>query len=494
MAWIVSYLKQYDLNLVVKYNLFDFYCHSGCVSETVRFPVQLHELDEDALICIFSWLEVKNLVCLERVSKQFFHIVGKTFHKKRHIRRGDVEDIESGPSGARLREVKRNFNPVSLVNRFGPSLRTVHFALLVPRLKNGEHFMRCEPNYFKQLAWRFPEVSDVGLLYETTVDWLLVFVEAAQEKSKLRKLFVHFDLLAGHSLNDVVILREKLNMIQSKCLELDTFKFQLDTDCASRNILLFRQFVAYFGLIMIEQCSKVKKLMLLNVAASIMCELLSHGPVELEQLKLVHFEPRYSTDEHIRGLSQFAPNVKKLTIRAEISALKHLNNLEELEAIDLGTPYEFDCLFPATKEDAREAMLTFLKVRGKKLKKANLTLFNSKHSMPMLEWLSKYCPNMTKLIIALKFKHKLARLKMPSLVTFAYLVNSELSDSDVEVFFENNRNLRKVRFICSEPRLLDGLRQYINRTAAIRERTYRSLVVEVVDSENFADKYDAQFS
>ncbi|KAI1304993.1 hypothetical protein HDE_01621 [Halotydeus destructor] len=481
MAWIVICLERFKLKLVVKCDLVELYNDLESLQSTGS-RLQLHELHEDALTCIFGWLEVKNLVCIERVSKQFFHIVGKTFRKLKHIRRRDVE--HAGPSGIPV--VNPRLNPVAFINRFGPSLRTVPFNMLVPQLDSGQHYMRCETSYFKQLAFRFPEISDVGRLDDVTLDWLLVLAKAASHRSKLRKLYVYFSLSAIHLFDNEAFdkFRVKVNLILSLCPKLEKVKLGLDTDQAPRIEGRYDKFVTDFGRLSLELCSKINRLKVFDKAACAIKEYISQGPVNLQELKVVLFDSLYSSDGDVYELCHFAPNVRKITLRAEASALKHLTALRQLEAIEIATPHFHEVPFPASPESASKSMETFLKIQGKRLKKASLGLLNQEHVMPLTRWLSEYCPNLSKLKLGLKIDHDLTDLKLPSLTRFEYYVNANLNPKEFDTFLGNNRSLRIVKLICDEVEMVEKLKAYFKRTSSSRERTFRSLFVDVVASKD----------
>ncbi|KAI1288415.1 hypothetical protein HDE_09369 [Halotydeus destructor] len=330
--------------------------------------LKLDQLLEEELTHIFRWLKPINLVRIERVSKQFFHIVSKTFLEIKHITREDVTDTE---------DLFHKFNPVSLINRYGPSLQTIQFELLVRKDETGQQMMKCEANYFKQLAWRFPELSDVGRLSDVTIKWLQVFVKAADKKSKLRKLFIFYDVKSIHLFNPETVTRfgKQLKAIISHCRKLDKLHVGLDSGLPP---FILGKFVTAFGRLMVELCSKVSRLVLYDKAACGIKEHFAQHPVTLEKLMLVSSRPSYLTDGEVYELCHFAPNVRKIAIRAEASAMKHLIALDNLEGMDLTTPDPEDIRFPASPAAARRLYGNIPQSCRQEVEKARVMLAQSK--------------------------------------------------------------------------------------------------------------------
>ncbi|KAI1288420.1 hypothetical protein HDE_09363 [Halotydeus destructor] len=335
MSWILSYIDSFDSKFVIEYDLTELYNCSKRVQAAVGGHLKLDQLFEDELIGIFRCLNPKTLICTERVSKRFFHIVAKTFLELKHITEKDVQDTEDSPR-IRYEKHKTTFNAVSFINRFGPSLRTLPFDLILPKTETGKYSMNCDALYLKQLAWRFPNISDVGALSEANFSWLLVFLKAT-DKNNLRTFSIHFDLHAHHLLDVKTMkrFRKKLNAIISRCSRLDKLKLGLHRYTMITPITLAShdKFLADFGLLSLELCSKVNRLELVDQAA---LSIKAHFPrncVALQELKLGFLGPVYYTDREVQELCQFAPNVKTIDFRAEVSALKHLTMLGNLEVI-----------------------------------------------------------------------------------------------------------------------------------------------------------------
>ncbi|KAI1288401.1 hypothetical protein HDE_09365 [Halotydeus destructor] len=480
MSWIISYLDRSNLKCFLRCNLHDLYQSRKSGQESIKIPLRLDQLCEDDLVCIFRWLRPKNLVGIERVSKKFFHVVAKTFQSLKHISEQNVEHTEDYlvMDGE---VVEPSFHAVSFINRFGPSLQTLPLALLLPQLETGEHFPNCDTNYFKQLAWRFPEVSDVGRLNDITIDWLLLFLRATRGKSKLRKLFIYFELKSYHLLDSATIEKfsKKLNAILSKCPRLDKLKLGLYTIVAPFLFVNGDKLLIEFGLLSVELCSRVRKLMLFDEAAYAIKEHLPRSPEPLEELKLMSNSPDYYTDEEVRQVCDFAPYLKKIKLIAEASVLKHLTVLHQLETIDFETPDNEYVPHPISQKQASESMKTFLKMVGKRLRKVWFCLLNPRHKMPITRWLSSYCPNVSDLRLVTAFDLKLSELRLPKMKHCDFFVLSAILESDIEVFFQNNPALTFVEFICEDPYCFERLWKYLSRTATSRHITHRLLVANI---------------
>ncbi|KAI1288421.1 hypothetical protein HDE_09362 [Halotydeus destructor] len=480
MSWILSYIDSFDSKFVIEYDLSAMSSCSKSVQAAVGRKLKLDQLLEDELIGIFRWLKPRTLIRIERVSKLFFRIVAKTFHELKHITPADEDSPQD-----RYEKDRSTFNAVSFVKRFGPSLRSLPFELVLPETESGVYPMQCDASYLKQLAWRFPNLSDVGPLSEANLSGFLVFLKAT-DKNNIRELSIHFGL-EGHHLRDVtgtvMRFRIKLNIIISLCSRLDKLILGLHeyTSVTDAMRVNYDKFLAEFGLLSLELCSKVNRLGFSDRAAnSIKPHLPRNRFLNLQELTLALMGSIYYTDKEVQDLCQFAPNVNTIDFRAEVSALKHLTMLVNLETIFFADVHPGMSQSPISSEVAQEAMKIFLKNFGKGLDRIHFTLFNPKHAVPITSWLSEYCPNVSKLHLGIKYEHKLSELKLPKLVKLDYHSYRNISENELAVFFQNNRSLKFATFYCDNRNEFRRLKRYLKQTAASRQLTNRSLVVELM--------------
>ncbi|KAI1288417.1 hypothetical protein HDE_09367 [Halotydeus destructor] len=484
MSWILPYLDQFSVQLSVEADLLQLYDDSK--SEEERTVMKLDPLYEDELISIFSWLKPKTLVGIERVSKQFFRLVDTTFHKMKYFK---YQGSRFQPDFINLEgeKVEKTFNAVSFINRFGPSLQTLPFALLVHPLGDNENLMY-DAKYFRQLAWRFPQALDFGLITELTILLLSVYLKAVRTESKLRKLHVCYALNAMHLLypGEVELFGNTLKTVIAMCPRLDKLRLGLLSRFEPAMLENGEQFVTDFGKLSFELASKVNRLVLLDKAALAIKGCFSQRPVSLQELKLRFSPTDYCTDKEVRSLCRFAPHVKKLTIRAETSVLKHLVALDKLEAIEFPTLDQGELPFPASPENARESMETFLKTVGKRLKTVKFGLVNPEHSMPIGIWLTKYCPQISKLRLAIIFDQHLSGLRLPNLTHCELYILSGLTETELEMILQNNRALKYMMFTCYDMQSYKLIREHIKKTAA-RQLHHRSLTVDIISGCNLTE-------
>ncbi|KAI1288436.1 hypothetical protein HDE_09376 [Halotydeus destructor] len=479
MAWISSCVDFFRTALVFSCDLLELCTEFEALKVSPGSKLYLTELPEDVLIRIFKCLEIEHLVRLERVSKQFFRIVSSTFLELKHITRRDVE----ATGFRREPEARPKFDPISFINRFGSSLRTLPFEMFIPLLES----FQCDTSYCKRLAWRFPEISDVDVVDEDTIDWLLVFVNAMNWKCKLRKMHVHCDLRQAHMFDRTIFTKLKLKLIViiSQCYEFDKLVLQLDTDfCAALDQSLTDRSVSDFGKLVFELSSKVKRLVLIDKAVEAMTQYTSLGPVNLQALELVLFEPDHLSNTDVLKFSRFAPHVRTLSIRADVTALKHLTALDKLENVYIETKQDNGQLRDLRKSDSC-SVKKFFENRGSSLKRAKFVLVDSKQAIPIVSWLSKYCQNLTELTLVIHGKQELKLLKFSNLIQFDFVM-FYVSEADLEMLLDSNPKLQRLRLIFVKIQALETSRAYFETRAKSTERRMRCLTVQLELDNNVA--------
>ncbi|KAI1288402.1 hypothetical protein HDE_09364 [Halotydeus destructor] len=438
MSWIISYLDRFNCNFTVECDLEEFCNNCKSVQqEPISGRLTLDQLSDDELVCIFRWLKPKELIGIERVSKQFFLIVAETFHELKYITEKDIEDFKDAEPEYQSPEDNSSSRSkfMSYVNRFGPSLQTLPFDFVVSQLQTGKLEMKCDEDYLKQLGKRFRKISDFGLLDESTITFLLVNLKASDRNENLRKLTIQFDIKTNHILDKRAIKKfeKQLNAIFKICPRLDKLRLGLDTNLPPSTLV--NKFIADFGRLTVKLFARMKRLLLFDRAALSFQQHLSGPPVELEQLKPMLVTPHYFTDRQVIELCRFAPSLKRLTLRAEVSVLKHLIVLKKLVSLNISDLHPLEVPFPASRRDAEESMKTFLKTVGKRLDKLGLCLLNKRHSVPITKWLSEYCPNIVKLQLGINYEHQMSKLKLPKLKQFEYHVFVDIVEKEFEAFF-----------------------------------------------------------
>ncbi|KAI1288437.1 hypothetical protein HDE_09377 [Halotydeus destructor] len=471
MAWISSCLDFFRTNLVFRCNLVELCKECEALKGSTESKLSLNQLPKGVLIGIFKCLEIPSLVKLERVSKQFFRIVSKTFLELEHITRQDVAATELNG------EARLNFDPVSFINRFGSSLKTLPFEMFVPLLENGQ----CDTSYCKQLAWRFPEISDVGAVDEDTIDWLLVFVNALSWKCKLRELYVCCDLQPAHMFDRTILtmLKLKISVIISQCNQFDKLIVRLSTHSFDtlEPYLLKDRSVSDFGKLVVELSSSVNRLVLIDKAVEALMQYTSLGPVNLQTLELVHPESDFLSDAEVYKVCRFAPQVRTISIQADVTALKHLIALAELEDIQFVTKYDDGQMRDLRSSDS-DSVRKFFETRGPFLKKAMFALVDCRQHVPILSWLSKYCLNLKVLALTLHGHQNLELLKFPNLRRFIFAI-FEVSEAQLRMLLRNNPELQFLGLICVTTEALETSRLYFETQAKSPERTIRCLTVHL---------------
>ncbi|KAI1288416.1 hypothetical protein HDE_09368 [Halotydeus destructor] len=444
MSWIVPYLERYDHQLYVTCDINQL---SGGSRKTSL--LRLDQLLEHELISIFRWLKPKPLVSLERVSKKFFDIVAKTFQELEYF---DVQDCE-------IRD-DSNFKTIAFLNRFGPSLRVIPFMFCLSDLSAVD---RIDAKYLKRLAWRFPEVSDVGPINGDSLMFLLIYLKAFRDKSKVCKLYPMLELDVGDLANPgtVTMFSKWLKAIVAECPKLDKLYLTVSTVLDFTLIVNGQQFLHELGSLSLELSTRVSQLVLCDIAACALQELSSRQAVNLHVLKLRFHNMDYCHDDQVRQLCIFAPNVQKLELKADVPALRHLVVLTKLSAIYFSSLDPNQALFSASRQDAMEYMGMFLKTVGKKLKSGLFCLRHPNQRMPILKWLSRYCPDMSKLELLIR-----------------YHVMFSITGRELDVVFQNNVALKFMQIICYDDFTFHSLEKSVKQEK-FEQLRHRSLTVDV---------------
>ncbi|KAI1288505.1 hypothetical protein HDE_09372 [Halotydeus destructor] len=473
MSWIVPYLDHHKLQLHFDWDLIQLY--GGLENVGQKRWLKLDQLMDDELISIFSWLKPKTLVGIERVSKQFFNIVALTFRQTKQFH---VDDLIRETLVLDGEKVEEKVDVISLLYRFGPGLQTLPFHIFTNRMATSKHLTSLDERFFMQLAWRFPEVSSVGRLSENTITCLLTFLKASKKESTLSKLFIALEFTGPRLKKEPFLreLRKHLMAVIARCPRLD--KVKLETCIANKLSLFGEAFSSEFGLLSFELATMVNRLALLGRAAGPVKEHFSRHTVSCQELRLQSIYDHCTASE-VSQLCVFAPKLKKLSLRAEVSVLKHLIVLEELEDITLLTLQPHDLQFPASATDARESMETFLKTSGRRLKKVNVHFHNPAHTMPVTTWLTKYCPNILKLRLSvLDMPLELSELRLNSMTRCEIWIVSAITQTIIDEFVRNNAALQFIKFRCFTTQTCKRLAGYFSQTCSGR-RGLRSLTVHI---------------
>ncbi|KAI1288514.1 hypothetical protein HDE_09374 [Halotydeus destructor] len=435
--------------------------------------VLLTDLPDHPLIQILGFLEIVNLVRLERVSKLFQTLVTKTFLTLKHFSYSDVAAF------------KLTLDPVALANRFGPSLETLPLQLFTSLLDNGN----LDPTFMQRLAKRFPEISNFELVTDKTIDLLLVFVNETKGKCKLRVLAVVHEVTLANIKDKkaLVKFKIKLNLIISQCAEFDKLEVHLRTDQEvfhdTANEASFQQVADDFGLLLLELCSRVKRLKLGGMAGNTLSKYSSKGPVSLQELELETLGDTHAAVQEVVGRCRFAPYVTTFKLRADVTVLPHLMALENLEAIDITTqaagslrPKMLDGIYGY-------GVKLFFLTRGPSLKRAAFLLLNPHQLLPLGVLLSNNCPNLEELSTGVMGCEDLSLLKLPKLTRFIYIIGI-VRLLKLDTLVRNNPKLRFITLICYKREILEEIRTYLQERVKLRKKLGRSLYVDVAMVED----------
>ncbi|KAI1288418.1 hypothetical protein HDE_09366 [Halotydeus destructor] len=474
MTWILACLEYFKVELVVNCDLQD---QNETMEHNLRqqCSLSLGQLEEDILIRIFKYLNLENLVALERVSWQFFLIVAKTFQDLRHI----TTRVDRAPFLKLSSKAHPGFDPVSFVNRFGPQLETVPFVWFKPLIDSGD----LDEKYFKRLAWRFPNISDVDRLDADQLDWLLVFVNESDWKCQLRKLEIFFPVQRSHlERRELSMFKIKTNLIISQCskfqkLEVQMFVADYSIDFESS---LFETFYSDFGLMLKQFCSAVNQVILVDDAVHAILRHVAEGQVKLQRWELLSFTPdEILADVAVSKYCRFAPNARKVRLKpVQVTALKCLSNMETLQVLHFETALRPNFYTILLHRDEKASVKEFFQKRGKGLTKARFSLMDSQQVIPIIKWLTRYCSNLLKLVLTHQGNQDLTQLKLPKMTRFKFTI-LVTRDRELEALLTNNPKLRLIKLICANRKSLQTVVAFFETVGKTRQKMIRSLTVRI---------------